>query len=180
MPPQVSNRKSRLDLKDSCGHLMINELVQVQQHVREVRPDAGCLRIRCAMRIFFASGRRPRAMRYARSICCAGSFGLGFRTRCAKSSCLTDDEIVIEQHQRLRGNGGYGTGAAGNVLVRQVEGFEQRERQAALSIDVYAATPDLRPVFLRSSKCHGSSATALRLRGLETRRVRPCRDSARR
>ena len=106
-PPPDRNRKSRLDQKFAvcfmAAHLHVHELVQVQQHVREVGERSRFAQNSSADRAAPSGvGGRVSAIRYARSICCAGSFAAAFLHAIREQLRLPQHELVVEQRQRLR------------------------------------------------------------------------------
>ena len=102
----------------------------------------------CRQRRFLSIGR-PRERDAVRKVdLFAGVVRGGLAHAAGKKLRLADHEFVVEQRQRLRGNGGDVAPSAARILIRQVEDFEHRVHQAALAVHVDAAPPDLGAVGL--------------------------------
>ena len=149
MPPPDWNRKSRLDQNRFIEQLFISYLTYrnsfrfsstcVKSHQRlllqESSPSASS---------FLSPAAASSAIRYARSICFAGSLRRGLLHAIREQLRLPQHELVVQQRQRLRRHRRDIAPAAADVLIRQIEDLEHGEGQTALAIHVDAAPPDRR------------------------------------
>ena len=105
MPPPDRNRKSRLD--QNVLHVFmaspgIDELVEIQQHVREIdeRPRLAITSSAIASSVWV--GGRVSAIRYARSICLRRIVARLLLHAVGEQLRLPQHELIVEQRQRLR------------------------------------------------------------------------------